>query len=54
MKESRKAKNKVKKVLGEFKAGTLHSGSEKGPLIKNKRQAMAVAMSESGLSRRKK
>mgnify|MGYP001570706595 CR=1 FL=1 len=46
---SRKRKKKggkVGKVLGEFKAGTLHSGSKGGPMVKNRRQAMAIAMSE--------
>jgi len=45
---------KVKKVMGEFKAGELHSGSKKGPVIKNRRQAIAVAMSESGQSKKRK
>lgn len=37
---------KVKKVMHEFKAGELHSGSKKGPLVKNKKQAIAIALSE--------
>lgn len=45
-KESSKAKNKVKKVLGEFKAGKLHSGSKKGPVVQNKAQAVAIGLSE--------
>ena len=47
-------KKKVAKVMGEFKEGKLHSGSKKGPLIKDKKQALAVAMSESGQSKKKK
>ena len=38
--------NKVKKVMGEFKRGTLHSGSKTGPKVKSRKQAVAIAMSE--------
>lgn len=37
---------KIKKVMHEFKAGELHSGSKKGPLVKNKKQAIAIELSE--------
>lgn len=37
---------KVGKVMGEFKAGTLHSGSKKGPEVTSRKQAVAIAMSE--------
>lgn len=37
---------KVGKVMGEFKAGTLHSGSKKGPAVENPKQAIAIALSE--------
>lgn len=37
---------KVGKVMGEYKAGTLHSGSKTGPVVSNPKQAIAVAMSE--------
>lgn len=40
--------------MGEFKRGELHSGSKKGPLVKNRKQAQAIAMSQSGQSRRGK
>lgn len=33
-------------VLHEYKAGTLHSGSKKGPKVTNRRQAIAIGMSE--------
>jgi hypothetical protein len=52
MKES-KGKKKIKKVLGEFKEGVLHSGSKEGPLVKSKPQALAIAMSESKKSKKK-
>lgn len=45
MKES-KGKKKIGKVLGEFKAGELHSGSKKGPLVQSPKQATAIALSE--------
>lgn len=53
MKKSSGAK-KVAKVMREYKAGTLHSGSKKGPKVKSRKQAVAIAMSEAGMSRRKK
>lgn len=37
---------KFKKVLKEFKAGKLHSGSKKGPKVKKLSQARAIAFSE--------
>jgi hypothetical protein len=54
MKDSSKAKKKVKKVMHEFKEGKLHSGSKKGPVVKDKRQALAISMSEAGLSKKRK
>ncbi len=45
-KESKKAEKKIEKVMKEFKEGKLHSGSKQGPLVKNKRQGLAIALSE--------
>jgi hypothetical protein len=39
-------KNKIEKVFHEFAAGKLHSGSKKGPVVKSKPQATAIALSE--------
>jgi hypothetical protein len=39
-------KTKVEKVLHEYKEGELHSGSKKGPVVNNKKQAVAIALSE--------
>ncbi|MEN9389354.1 MAG: hypothetical protein RLY61_438 [Candidatus Parcubacteria bacterium] len=39
-------KNKVEKVMKEFKSGKLHTGSKKGPVVKSKKQAIAIALSE--------
>ena len=38
------AKAKVKKVMGEFSKGGLRSGSKKGPKVKNRKQAIAIAL----------
>ena len=46
-------KKKVAKVMREFKAGTLNSGSSKGPVVTNRRQAVAIAMSEAKMSKKK-
>lgn len=46
MKEKPKAKKKIKKVMREYGKGELHSGSKKGPVVKNKDQAIAIALSE--------
>jgi hypothetical protein len=40
------AKGKVGVVMKEFGKGDLHSGSDKGPLVKNPKQAVAIALSE--------
>lgn len=37
---------KVGKVMGEFKRGKLHSGSKKGPEVTNRKQAIAIGLSE--------
>jgi len=37
---------KVPKVMKEFKAGELHSGSKSGPEVKSRKQALAIALSE--------
>ena len=40
-----KAEAKISKVMREFKEGTLHSGKG-GPVVKNPKQALAIALSQ--------
>ena len=53
MKKPTKAAKKVAKVMGEFGKGELHSGKG-GPVVKNQKQAVAIAMSEAGMKTKKK
>ncbi len=48
-----KEQRKMKKVLGEFKEGTLHSGSKTGKLVESRPQAIAIGLKESGQSKKK-
>jgi hypothetical protein len=51
-KESPSQKN-VHRVMTEFADGKLRSGSKTGPKVKNRKQAIAIAMSEAGKRRKK-
>lgn len=50
----KKGAYKVGKVMGEFKSGELHSGSKSGPVVKNPKQAIAIALSEARNAAKKK
>ena len=54
MKAMTKAQKKVGKVMGEYKAGKLHSGGKTGPVVKNPKQAIAIAMSEAKMKQKPK
>jgi hypothetical protein len=48
--------SKVQKVMHEYKAGTLHAGvnpkgPKKAPMAKSRKQAIAIALSEAGMSK---
>lgn len=49
-----RGRGKVDKVMHEFKEGELHSGSKKGPQVKNRKQAIAIALSEQRKAERSK
>lgn len=33
-------------VMDEFKSGALHSGTSRGPVVRNRKQAIAIGLSE--------
>lgn len=45
-----RGKETVKDVMHKYKHGDLHSGSKKGPKVTDRQQAIAIALSEAGLS----
>ncbi len=50
--DKKQRQSKIRQTLKEFKAGTLKSSS--GEAVKNPRQALAIALSQSGMSRKPK
>jgi len=51
MATTKKQTKKIGKVMGEYKEGTLHSGKG-GPVVKDRRQAVAIALSEAKMPMR--
>jgi hypothetical protein len=52
MKKKTKAEKKISKVMREYGKGTLKSSS--GQKVKSRKQAIAIAMSEAGMTRKPK
>lgn len=53
MRNMDKVAEKIGKVMGEFKDKGLHSGKG-GKIVKNRKQAIAIAMSEAGMAKKGK
>ncbi len=51
-KELLHGKEKIPVVMKEFARGTLHSGS--GAIVKSQKQAVAIALSEAGMSKKRR
>ena len=49
----KKKKKRMEEEMHKYKHGTLHSGSKKGPVVTNPKQAIAIALHESGQSKKK-
>ena len=44
----------VRTEMKKFQQGNLHSGSKHGPVVKDRKQALAISLSESGQSKYRK
>lgn len=53
LKGRRRADGKVRRVMNEYGAGELHSGSKHGPVVTDRKQAVAIALSEQRKARRR-
>ena len=47
-------KQKIATEMRKFKEGDLHSGSKKGPIVTNPKQAIAISLSEAKVPQKKK
>ena len=53
MKKMSKSQKKIGKVMKEFKKGKLKTGKS-GKIVKNPKQAIAIALSEAKMSKKRK
>lgn len=53
MRNADKVAKKIAKVMGEYKDKSLHSGKG-GKVVKNPKQAIAIALSEAKVSKKRK
>jgi hypothetical protein len=53
MMQKTKAQKKISKVMKEFKSGELNVGKS-SKKVKSKKQAVAIALSQAGMARKKK
>ena len=44
--QTKKAKETIKTEMGAFRKGELHSGSKKGPVVKSRKQAIAISLAK--------
>jgi hypothetical protein len=52
---SKKAKAaRMEHEMDKYESGTMHSGSKTGPVVTSEKQALAIALNESGQSRKSK
>ena len=51
---SKRQERKIDKVMKEWKAGKLRSGSKRGKRVGSRSQAIAIALSEAGVKPRRK
>lgn len=51
---SKAQERKFKRVMNEFSTHTLHAGSARGPIVKRRNQAIAIAFSEANSLKKKR
>lgn len=53
MARARAGRDKIHQVMHEFKHGQLRSGSKRGPRVRSRRQAIAIALNQARRDRRR-